>query len=564
MPDGFRHPIEIRRARKMKLKAVLFLLAECLILSCNSTREAKEIFVPLDYSEESVIQNELNAIEELSGDNPIKALWRSKILSDTVPGNEGALALYSEMIDINKGVYKECIAQGSYLQALTYYLSLEACGIADLGTLSPGKDELMRLAFEDVPDTATPSREGASVAEMIRGTVTVFVDRGLKIERGVGYADAVLGSGFFISRDGYIVTNHHVISDMVDPEYEGFSRLYVRLAEDPDTRIPASVVGYDRTLDLAILKAEVDAPYVFALGSSDALEVGDRVYAIGSPLGLERTITSGIISSVDRQIFTMGSVFQLDAAVNSGNSGGPLIDEQGRVQAIVFAGVQNFQGLNFAIPVEYLKNELPFLINGGERAHPWIAAYGKTARRPGAGAKDEGVEVYYVLPGGSAARAGLREGDVIVSLNGENISSLNSLHTAFMKQPSGIIARLGIVSDEGELRELLVYLEERPSSPGYEFYTHDTLANAFYPMMGMQMVRVSPTSRRAYSITKIIKGSAADESGFSENDPVNILDLQFNDEKDTALVRLYAKKRKNGYLDINIAFAASLDTPNYF
>lgn len=104
------------------------------------------------------------------------------------------------------------------------------------------------------------------------------------------------------------------------------------------------------------------APYVFELGSSSDLSVGDRVFAIGSPLGLDKTLTSGIISSDDRHLFSAGFVFQIDAAVNSGNSGGPLIDEKGRVQAVVFAGVMNYQGLNFAIPVEYLRYDLPFLL----------------------------------------------------------------------------------------------------------------------------------------------------------------------------------------------------------
>ena len=102
------------------------------------------------------------------------------------------------------------------------------------------------------------------------------------------------------------------------------------------------------------------------------MSVGDKISAIGTPIGLEGTLTSGIISSIGRKMTTLGNVFQIDAAVNSGNSGGPLIDEKYKVQAIVFAGMLQFQGLNFAIPVEYLKLLLPRLYYGGEILHPFV------------------------------------------------------------------------------------------------------------------------------------------------------------------------------------------------
>jgi S1-C subfamily serine protease len=167
------------------------------------------------------------------------------------------------------------------------------------------------------------------------------------------------GSGIIIGKNEemlLIATNYHVIESEVDPEYEGYSRLYIKTSEDSETKIPAKVVGYDSVMDLALLKTEITPKYVFQLGSSENLEIGDQIYAIGSPLGLEKTITSGIISTTDRKITTMGTVMQIDASVNAGNSGGPAVSKEGLVQGVVFAGIEGSQGLNFAIPVEYLKN----------------------------------------------------------------------------------------------------------------------------------------------------------------------------------------------------------------
>ncbi len=116
----------------------------------------------------------------------------------------------------------------------------------------------------------------ASFATMLKGTATIWVNRGVKIEKGVGYPDRVIGSGFFIDPRGYLLTNHHVIASEVDPAYEGFSRLFLRLSDDPTARIPAKVVGWDPVLDLALVKVEIVPGYVFSGSSSVAVEPGDR------------------------------------------------------------------------------------------------------------------------------------------------------------------------------------------------------------------------------------------------------------------------------------------------
>lgn len=559
---------------KTNLKKISFAIAACVALfctSCESTKQVVTLYTPLDYTADDAISTEIKRIEKLSETETVKALWRAKLLVDNtdskISSHQNTVEELARMEAIVSASYKKALEEKNYFDAYRFYMSLSSCGYEKLSSLEKNNDELISLIQQNVPGLKTEKKssdEKVKVSSLIKGTVTVYVDKGLKFEKGMGYADGVIGSGFFISKDGYIVTNNHVIADCVDPKNEGFTRLYIRLAEDPDTKIPAKVVGYDSVLDLALIKAEVNAPYVFELGSSSALDVGDKVYAIGSPLGLDRTLTSGIISAKDRKLFTVGNAFQIDAAVNSGNSGGPLIDEQGRVQAIVFAGVQNYQGLNFAIPVEYLKYELPVLYKGGKRVHPWTSSYGRTKKLPGSGTKDEGLEVQYVMPGGSAALGGLKEDDVIYLFEDKTIESIDDLQNEFIKLLPETIATIKAKDKDGNEKSCLVYLDKRPEQPGYEIYTHDVVSNSFVPIVGMKMVSISTVNKKKYSVVNVLKGSVADDMGFSENDPVDILKVQFDEKKTSAYVEIYAKKRKNGYIDVSLGFNVSMDSPYYF
>ncbi len=548
----------------------LFLLAGSFSAKVKEKKKkAVNAIAPVNYTSEDAINYEIQNIKKMQEKEPLQALWRAKILQDESKANSTTMStiqtLYSDCEKKIVARYKKDVSKKNYISALRYFESLEAVDYKELSTLAMQKAQLEERIQKNVPGLSiTKESLNTKVGDLIKGTVTVFVDKGIKVEHGVGYNDGVLGSGFFISKNGYIITNHHVISDCVDPEYEGFARLYIRLAEDPETRIPAKIIGYDKAVDLALLKTEVDAPYVFNLGSSSDLDVGDKVYAIGSPLGLDRTLTSGIISSKDRDLFSTGKVFQIDAAVNSGNSGGPLIDEHGNVQAVVFAGVPLYQGLNFAIPVEYLRYELPILYSGGERVHPWMASYGKTKKLYGMGAANIGVNLCYVMPGGYAGFSGLAAGDTITSINGERITTTDDLTNNFLKRIPDTIIKVGITNAAGTQMTKLVYLGKRPKSPGYEVYNHDVIGQALIPLLGMDLVPSSTTNKKLYNIRSIIKGSAADEAGFSENDPVQILRTEISADKDYAAIQIYAKKRKNGFLDIALGFQAPLDSPYYF
>lgn len=554
-------------------KLIIFLFAIFVpFVSCKSSQiEQEDNHI---YTENDSLNDEISAIRKIGKTENVKALWRIFLLKERLKSenkfNQAVEDFYNECVEncvkeFNSFVQPENQEKSAdYFAALRISRSFEALGLDKESELLIKSENLQNKIYGFVPKLKYREENKVEMSDMIKGTVTVYVDKGIKVENGSGYLDSVLGSGFFITSDGYLITNYHVISDMVEKKYEGYSRLYIKLAEDPETRIPAKVVGYDATLDFALLKTEIEAPYVFILGSSNELQVGDKVFAIGSPLGLEKTLTSGIISSTDRNLFTVGHVFQLDAAVNSGNSGGPLIDETGKVQAVVFAGVPNYQGLNFAIPIEYLKIELPFLFNGGERNQVWIGAYGKTKRLPGSGTSNEGILINYVMNGGNSSRAGLNQNDTIVKINNQTVASLDDLQLIFMHYQEGSIVRLEVKDENDFTRNLFVYLEKRPENPGYEIYQRDNIENAMFPLLGIKLVSTSTFNRRKFNVTEILKGSSADEAGFSENDPIEILGIEFNKDKTAGIVQLYVKRRKKGYLDIGISLPLTVDSPYYF
>lgn len=544
---------------------IFFLAVSDFFISCNTTYGLAEdqVFTALDYSLDDIVNEEIKRIEEFKSKDFVKALWRAWLLNENKK-TPSVKECYDQCLTLTLEKYKAAIEEKNYMEAYRIYSSLESLDYEKIGEIKKDFLDLEKNFSKDITSLKSSPKEKASIADCVKGTVTVWVDRGIKIEKRLGFADVVLGSGFFISKNGYIVTNHHVIESCVDPKYEGYAHLYIKLSGDTENRIPAKVVGFDKTLDLALLKTEVDAPYYFDLGGDSHLEVGDKVYAIGSPVGLESTLTSGVISSTARDLNMSAKVFQLDAAVNSGNSGGPLIDQDGKIQAVVFASVQYYDGLNFAIPIEYLKNDLPFLFAGGEKKHIWIGSYGKTKRLPGSGTKEEGVLVNYVQPGSSAFLGGIKENDLIYKLNGKNIYSVDQLHSEYIRLSARSIAKFSFVDSEGNEKEMPLYLEERPAQPGYSVYSHDIITSSLYPIFGIKMATVSSANKNLYVITDVMKNSTADLSGFSVGDTMQLVNAYTSSDNSLLTIEVYAKKRKNGFVDMGIGLAVNLNSPYYF
>lgn len=548
----------------------LALFSFLILASCRSTPQDE--FVPLDYTEADVIKNEISTITKILETESVKALWRSSILQrNSTVENESisqVLELCSQKV---LQQYQEALKNKNFLEAQRLLSSLEAVDYPLNDVLVEEKQELNQKITSSVPGYAVPQDSPNTVSDYISGTVTIWVDLGIHVARGLGYANRAIGSGFFIDKKGYIITNYHVIQPEVDPQYEGYSRLYIKLSSDPETRIPAKVVGWDPLLDLALLKTEIDAPYVFSLGSSQELDVGERIYAIGSPAGLEWTLTSGIVSAKGRRLLAMGPVMQIDAAINSGNSGGPIIDEHGKVEAIVFAGMLEYEGLNFAIPVEYLKAQLPILAAGGLREYGWIGAYGKDAPVDQFSETPKGLLVQYLMPGGSGQRSGLKKGDIVTAVNGISITGIDDFHNILKTMLAETVVQLSVYSPNssnedgsGTEKLLAVYLEKRPDQPGYEIYQRDLISNAFLPIFGMELKSATHKNKKSYTVVSVLPGEIADESGFSVHDPVDIIKIEVPKTKDAIYAQLYTKKRKNGYFDVSLAVGAPLDSPFYF
>ena len=539
----------------MKNKASLFItvcLTLCFFSGCKSIEQPKNIEKPLDYTDSDVIENEKNTIYSLLENDCTKALFRAWLLGDSELLNE-CMAAVRQNAD-------KAVEEKNYALALKLLKSLDSIPAKET-ELHSLYEECLKSFYADVPGFAADTEKlPKSIPQCIDATVTVWVDQGYKVENGAGYADIVIGSGFFIDRRGYIITNHHVIAEVVNPKRKTRCKLYIKLPSDMEKKIPAKVVGYDSVMDLALLKVELEPDYVFALGSSSDLEIGDKISVIGTPLGLEGTLTSGIISSTSRSLLTMGNVFQIDAAVNSGNSGGPLIDADRKVQAVVFAGMIQYQGLNFAIPVEYLKQELPLLYSQEELVHGWFGAYGHTKRIRN---ENIGLEIQYVMPGSSASYAGLKIGDVITKLDGQEIKTLEELQLLCLKYESGTILDCKYERD-GVEGNTVIYLDKRPNYPLKEIYKSDFVDDSFIPIFGIKMVRSSTTNKKLYKIEYVLEGSLADQNGFSENDSLELYDVSFDDKNHIFSALIVIQRRKHGLLDIQMGIASSYDSPNYF
>ena len=290
----------------------------------------------------------------------------------------------------------------------------------------------------DADLSARPDGSIAAVAAAVLPTVVQIEER-----NGTGGGT---GSGFIIRADGYILTNNHVVEGAADG-----GTLTVRFQDG--TTVPARIVGRDTSYDLAVIKVEKTGLPVATLGNSDGIVVGDSTIAVGSPLGLEGTVTAGIVSALNRPVTAGGSgensfinAIQTDAAINPGNSGGPLLDAEGKVIGVNSAiaslsdgsGQAGSIGLGFAIPINQAQRVAEEIISDGTSSHPIIGVE-VDSRYTG-----EGAQVSKVTPGGPAEASGVKSGDIIVDVNGRAVSDSTELIVAIRTYAPGETITLGI------------------------------------------------------------------------------------------------------------------------
>ena len=275
----------------------------------------------------------------------------------------------------------------------------------------------------------------------------------VKVQKGVG-------SGFVIDSTGLIATNHHVI--------RGRNEITVTFSDG--RRIRGKVLASDDVTDVALVRIPGQGLSTLALANSDAAQVGDWVLAFGSPLGLRRTVTSGIISATGREFSEAERVnyLQTDAAINPGNSGGPLVNLAGQVVGINAFIAAGAQGIGFAIPSNTVRDVVTQLRTHGRVERPWLGV--KVARLTTelanqVGAKaGQGVVIFEVIPGSPSARAGLEPGDVVLSIGGKSIKDPTDLVTQLSRRKVGQKLDM-VVQREGKRRGVSVKLTAKPRMP---------------------------------------------------------------------------------------------------
>jgi len=271
------------------------------------------------------------------------------------------------------------------------------------------------------------------------------------------------GSGFVFASDGFVLTNSHVV--------HAPSRLEAVLMDG--RRYGADLIGDDPDTDLAVIRIHESGLPAASLGDSDALQVGQLAIAIGNPLGFQATVTAGVVSAVGRSLRSQSgrlidNVIQTDAALNPGNSGGPLVNSRGEVVGVATAVIIGAQGLCFATPINTAQYVVPRLIRDGRIHRGWLGIAGQNMKIPPHSAHvlgimgQRGVLVVTVEPGSPAERAGIRELDVVVEIDGRPVGTVDDLHRELTEERIGKATPVTVVRRSERLT-----LHAIPAEPAY-------------------------------------------------------------------------------------------------
>jgi len=384
-------------------------------------------------------------------------------------------------------------------------------------------------------------------------------------ERRPEFKQPGLGSGFIIDRDGYIVTNNHVV--------DGADTIKVILKDE--TEYPAKVIGRDPVTDIALIKIEAkgNLPTVL-LGSSGDLKVGEWVTAIGSPFGLQYTVTAGIVSAKGRAIGSgpYDDFIQTDASINPGNSGGPLINMKGEVVGINTMIIAGGQGIGFAIPIDMAKGIVTQLKTSGEVTRGWLGVTiqdlkGDLADYYGLKGKT-GVLVASVVPGDPADQAGIKPKDVITDVNGQTVNTSRDLTSLAANLGVGDKAQVKILRN-GKSKTLEVQIGKRPLTMASVSENRQKEKEGEY---GFRVTDLTPEMARRFKIEEtsgvmvvgVAPKSKADAAGIQQGDLIIEINHQNVDSvkdfknlidqyKKADGINLLVKRMNAGLMVINLA-----------
>lgn len=337
-----------------------------------------------------------------------------------------------------------------------------------------------------------------------------------------------LGSGFIISADGYLLTNHHVV--------DGADEIIVRLGDRRE--YVAELVGSDARSDIAVLKIDAEKLKPLKIGNPGDLRVGEWVAAIGSPFGFEHSVTAGIVSAKGRSLPSDSYVpfIQTDVAINPGNSGGPLFNMAGEVIGVnsqIYSGTGGFMGLSFAIPIDVAMKVSDQLQDNGYVVRGWLGVLIQDVTRNLAESfgmeQPRGALVARVLPDSPAEKAGLKVGDIVVSYDDEMITYSADLPPLVGAADVGHKARLRVLR-EGKEKSVKVTIEELPEEGGDAAQVKTRLKND--DRLGLVVVELSESQRDAMEIeeggvlVKQVAPGAAAEAGLRRGDVIVSIDNQ--------------------------------------
>ncbi|AHH14286.1 BhpA serine protease [Borrelia hermsii MTW] len=377
--------------------------------------------------------------------------------------------------------------------------------------------------------------------------LTVWVDMGTKIVNGHRLPNIAVGSAFVVDNlKGYALTNYHVISSQVDNDYKGVSNLYVRLPRGKGEKLPAKVISYSKKMDLALIKVSFKLDHQFNLNYSSNINIGDRIYAMGSPMGFEKTITSGIISGKNRNLLSVGDSYQIDAAINQGNSGGPVVNESGEFVGLTFAGILHSQGLNFVIPSKWVLKVLPFMYEGGILRNKWLGFTFSESLKD--------LEISYVAPNSPADIGGLRSGDSILSVNSLKFESLRELQYYILQRRS--MVRIRYRRDNKEYESYL-YPQDRPEGIIEGIVESDSFKNLMGAFLGLNLNLISG---REYRVAKVFSNGLGDELNFRANDEIFVYSFNYLMDKRLFVLLLYVKRLFSGYLGAPLQLVIPFDS----
>ncbi len=337
-----------------------------------------------------------------------------------------------------------------------------------------------------------------------------------------------LGSGFIISEDGYILTNHHVVT--------GADEVIVRMANRKE--YVARLIGSDEASDVAVLKVDAENLPVLEFGDSDDLKVGEWVLAIGSPFGFDHTVTAGIVSAKGRSLPSDNYVpfIQTDVAINPGNSGGPLFNLEGEVVGVnsqIYSRTGGFMGLSFAIPIEMAVDVASQIKETGTVSRGWLGVLIQEVTRELAESfgmqNPHGALVAKVLDDSPAAEAGLEVGDVIVEFNGKKVMRSSALPPLVGRAKVGKSAEV-IVIRERKRQKIGVTIAQLPGSITQAAYTPEAEEESHHSALGMKVEELDDAARKRLKISSGVRVTEVDdfgpagEAGIVKGDVITMID----------------------------------------